>query len=294
MENDPDEIYKKFLNFELDIIGDPISPLPSKFLNLNSVQDQLVTKKISRIFWIHCNIRAYPLTNKWVRQALNLALNRKEIATRAFYKQFAHASPLPFNHTRVQLNLEGDPELAQRLFEKGVRKLGIRKGDFPTLELIHSNLAFEKELADELKRQWKEILGITLITRELSWTDFSAALERGDFQMGGLFRRDLFCHPQYYLNFFQRSPMNPHSLDHPDYERLYQQIDSGEKNGDAIEKIETLLIEEAPVFPLICQNYFGMAQNYIKGFDWSTNGCINLDKVYFDEFTQANNSSMGV
>lgn len=294
MENDPEKICKKFLNRELDMIGDPLSPLSTALLNSDAIQKKQISKQISRIFWIHCNIRSYPLQQKWIRQALNFALNRKKIATKAFYKQLPHTSPLPYTYSQVQFNLEGNPELAQRFFKKGLQELGLKKETFPPLELTHSNLAFEKELADELKKQWNEVLGIRLVTKELPWADFSAALEQGDFQMGGLFRRDLLNHPQYYLNFFQCSSMNPHSLDNAEYERMCHQFDHGQRGSETIREIEKLLIEEAPVFPLVCQNYFGFVQDYLKGFDWSANGCINIDRVYFDEYSETNFSCIDV
>ncbi|MCH9628133.1 MAG: hypothetical protein S4CHLAM2_17860 [Chlamydiales bacterium] len=283
MESDIEKTYEKFANHELDIIGDPLSPLSFSQLEATALKHTLVSKQISRIFWIHCNIHSFPLQNKRIRQALNISLNRKKIATETFYKQLPHSSPLPVEHAHTQLNLEGDPEQARALFTKALQELNMDRESFPPLELIHSNLAFEKNLAAELKKQWKEVLGITLITKELPWNEFSSSLEKGLFQLGGLFRRDLFNHPQYYLNFFRSSSRNPHSLNHEEFENLFNQIDKNQNDLDPIKEIEKLLLDEAPVFPLLCQISYGLAHEHIKGVDWHLNGCLKLDEVFFDQ-----------
>ncbi len=293
MESDIDKTYEKFSNRELDIIGDPLSPLSFSKLEAAASKHTLVSKQISRIFWIHCNIHSFPLNNKQVRQALNIALNRKKIAAETFYKQLPHSSPLPAEHAHTQLNLEGDCAQANHLFTEALRELKMDRNSFPKLELIHSNLAFEKNLAAELKKQWKEALGITLVTKELPWNEFSSALEKGLFQLGGLFRRDLFNHPQYYLNFFRSSPSNPYSLNHEEYERLFNQIDKNQNNLDSIKEIERLLIEEAPVFPLLCQISYGLVQDEVKGVGWHINGCLKLDEVFFDKEISALDPSPG-
>lgn len=280
MEKDAEQAFKMFLNNQLDVIGDPISPLNLKILK--DTEKQLIKKSVSRIFWIHCNTRLFPLQEKLIRQALNLAINRKKIAEEIFYKQQPHCSPLPSPYAHYSLNLEGDPEKAKSLFRQGLKRLNLKKKDFPVLELIHSNLAFEKNLAEELKQTWSHILGIQINTKELPWSDFSSALEKGDFQLGGLFRRNLFNHPQFYLSFFRQSSLNPYSLDNPEYEKLFEQTENSE-NLQAIHAIEQLLIEEAPVFPLISQVYYGLVQQHIAGIRWSPNGCIYLNEIIINE-----------
>lgn len=286
MDSHVPSIYQKFLNKELDIIGDPHSPLSVPYLKSETPHSHRHSLRISRVFWIHCNLKTFPLSNRRVRQALNLALDRHTIAKQTFYQQVPHASPFPIAYGKQQPNLSGEPERAGQIFDLALKELGLTQATFPTLHLTHSNLAFERNLATELQKQWKEKLGVNLLTKELSWTEFSSALEKGDFQLGGLFRRDLFYHPQYYLHLLQGSPSTPYSLKDPEFEELFAEIEGSSLPGPALEKMEQLLIDRAPVFPLLCQVSFGLVQDYLKGVSWSTNGCINLKEVRFDEYIQ--------
>lgn len=281
MESSAEKIYSLYLDGEIDLIGDPLSPLTSAILKQESNNKDLISKEISRIFWIHCNRSIYPLHNKYLRKALNTALNRKKIAYDTFYQQTPTATPLPHSYISSSLNLEGDPELAKHYFQLALKELNLSQNQFPILELIHSNLAFEKNLVAELKKQWGEILGLQINSKELAWNEFSSALEKGNFQLGGLFRRDLFNHPQYYLSFFQSSPMNVHGLDHLEYEMLFRELHQ-KNDRNTLKRIEEILVDETPVFPLLRQVCFGLAHSHIKNVNWYSNGCLNLKEVYFE------------
>lgn len=280
MIRDPQEAYGLFQKGELDLIGDPITPLTPALLKSPEVQQRLQSKPISRVFWIHCNFHTYPLHNSYLRKALSLALNRKRLIETVFVKQIPHLSLLPPKYSSFHGALEGDREKARLYFEKGLEELGIQREAFPKLVMTHSNLSFEKTLMEELAFQWKETLGISIVSRQLPWSEFSSALEKGDFQLGGLFRRDIFNHPMSYLSFFKKSPNNFHSWENREYEKLLKLFS---KEGKNLEKIEKLLTEKAPAIPLVNQNYLFLTNERIKNLHWNENGCIDLKDVRIDE-----------
>lgn len=310
---DPQVAYEMFLKGDLDLIGDPTSPLPPKLLNWLKIQKNLVCKDISRVFWIHCNTHTFPLNNDHLRRALSLCLDRKKIVDKVFIEQIPHASPLPQRYARCQESVEGDVAKARIYFQMALDELNMRVEDFPPLIMTHSNLSFEQPLIEELKRQWKEALGIDLIPRPLPWMEFSSSLERGDFQLGGLFRRDLFNHPLFFLNFFKKSTGNSHSWDNAEYEKLLEKLagnletpvetnkkvhnfDSDAADGASfpnqpvfstsepiVEDLERLLIEKAPVIPLVNQRYLVLIQDRVEGFSWNRDGCFDLTKVRIHE-----------
>ncbi|MFC2049218.1 peptide ABC transporter substrate-binding protein [Chlamydiota bacterium] len=280
---DPYVAYEMFQKGELDFIGDPISPLPPDILKSQEVRERLVKKPVSRIFWIHCNMRTFPLHNRFLRQALSLALNRRQLIETVFIEHTPHFSPLPPRYASVVGNEEGDPEEAMLFFENALKELRLDRSTLPPLTITHSNLSFEKPLIAELQRQWKKALGITVLPQQLPWNDFSAALEKGAFQLGGLYRRDVFNNPLFYLNFFKMSKGNPYRLDNPEYSELLTRFSRGENTPENLQRLETLLCEEMPVIPLVNQSFLALVSPKVKGLEWDENGCLDLQEVTLDE-----------
>ena len=281
MVKDPHLAYEMFKKKELDFLGDPISPLPPELLKKSSIQKNIFNKPVSRIFWLHCNTQTFPLNNVHLRLALHLAINRKKLIKKIFIKQIPQFSLLPPKYSDLKENPANTCDLAKKYFEKALKELGLHENTFPHINIIHSELSFEKPLIDELKKQWKETLGITIISQEMSWGEFSASLQRGDFQMGGLFRRDLFNSPLFYLNFFNPSSDNPYALKNEEYEILLKQFSKNE-DPQTLKKLETLLMENIPAIPLISQCYMALLNPKVKGINWNENGCLNLKEAWID------------
>ncbi len=277
MIRNPAQTYRLFRKGELDLIGDPYSPLPPSFLQKPSIQKQLKKNEISRVFWIHCNHRVFPLHNAHLRRALNVALHRGRLIEKAFFGQLPLFSPLPLQYSSIQGPIEGDPQLARRHFHWALEELGIKKEEFPELVLTHSDLSFEAALFEELRKQWKEVLGISLRAKPLSWSAFSSALEKGEFQLGGLFRRNLYNDPTAFLSFFRNSATNPHRWDNKEYEQLLNKMEMEGRSVEIFRKIEQVLLEQSPVIPIVNQCYLILMNRHLKGLEWNQNGCIEIE-----------------
>lgn len=283
MERDPDVAYKMFLKGDLDFVGDPISPLAPEILRNPEIQKQMVSKSISRVFWIHCNTRSFPLDNVNLRKALSLALDRKKIVEKAFIHQVPHGSLLPPKYATSKGHLEQNVEEARTFFKKALKELKMESETALSLTFNHSDLSFEKKMVEELQRQWKEVLGLNLVPVAITWNDFSASLEKGSFQLGGLFRRDLLNDPVFYFNFFKNSPHNPHRWDHPLYNKLLQEYSQEPHCVEKLQQLERILSDEVPAIALVSQNYLALTNASIQGVSWHENGCLDLKGAFFHE-----------
>jgi ABC-type oligopeptide transport system substrate-binding subunit len=275
-ERDPYTAFEKFQKEELDFIGDPISPMPLDVINCS--EQSIIRQPVSRVFWIHCNLHSFPFYNKALRKALNLSLNRHLIIEKALKNQIPLFSPLPLKYSQTKGYLEGNPNEANRFLKQALHELKFDKDSFPPITFTHSNLSFEKPLVSELARQWKETLGITVVLQELPWYEFSAALEKGDFQLGGIYRRDLFSNPLFYFSFFKQSPQNPYSLDQV-YTRHCELFAQKGNDGAILKQLEGILMEEMPVIPIAQQNYSALVSPKMQDFAREENGCLNLRRI---------------
>jgi oligopeptide transport system substrate-binding protein len=291
------EEFRMFQEDELDWIGDPINPLSVDLLK-SSTSAKLIRKEISRIFWIHCNTATYPLNNVNLRRALYYAIDRNKLIEKNFYGYEPCLSPLPRKYSFISdQSFDQHEAKAKMYFKLALEELNLAGIDvFPVITMIHSDLSFEASLIQELKEQWKSVLNIEVLSRELPWNEYSATLDKGDFQLAGLFRRDLFNHPMSYLSFFKNSRYNPYGWENKDFEILLDKylmendrgIDEAQvlnqKQSDYnLKKIEKLLIEHAPVIPLVNQTYFALTKERINGFDWNLDGSFNLTEVTLNE-----------
>lgn len=286
MVRNPDTAFEMFKRGELDFIGDPISPLAPEIVQNLSHHPHLYSKEVSRIFWIHCNTEVFPLNNAKLRRALSLALNRETIVEKVFIKQIPQSSPLPTKY--ASFKNQWNPTLAQAYFKEALKELKLEPEEFPSIVLTHSDLSFDIPLMEELKKQWKEVLGITIQSKRLPWNEFSAALERKNFQLGGLFRRDFFNDPFFYLGFFKPSSANAHSWENSEYESLLQSCLKTKNREPILKKLELLIMEEAPVIPLVNQRCFALVSERIKGIDWNENGCLDLCNIYISQCKKFN------
>lgn len=280
MIRDPYAAYAQFQQGLIDFIGDPISPLPPDLLFQPEIQQRLLLKPLNRVFWVHCNCISPPLNCADLRRALNYALDRRAIVEKVFPYQTPHLSLLPPQY--ATLSLEDNPKLAEAYLEKSLAELGLSRRELQ-LTLSHSDLSFDRQLAEELKIQWEELLGIRLELRELSWSAFSTTLERGDFQLAGLFRRDVAHHVLSYLEFFTNDPDNPYRIENGEYDRLLQAFYAHPEDQGIVKKLEKLLTDESPVIPLVNQNALALVADRLTGMCWDMNGCLNFDEVVINE-----------
>ncbi len=199
---DPQIAYDLFKGGELDLIGDPISPLPPEMLKSQEIKEDLHHHQISRVFWIHCNFKTFPLHSAHLRRALSLAIDRKRLTERVFIEQIPHISPLPPKYSSFEGPLSGNPEMARSFFEKSLEELGIERKAFPKLVITHSDLSFEKKLMEELIGQWKETLGISIEPRQLQWSEFSSSLEKRGFSIERAFPQRCIQQPDVLFELF--------------------------------------------------------------------------------------------
>lgn len=296
MVRSAEEEYQLFAKGELDLIGDPINPLPKDRLDKLDSSQRLISKEVSRIFWIHCNNSTFPLDNVNLRKALYYAIDRKRLTETLFPGYKPSFSPLPNKYARFQENHEDSCEnIARTFLQKALEELNITKGQLPKIRMTHSDLSFEESLISELKEQWKNVLGLEIHSEELSWNEFSATLDKGDFQLAGLFRRDLLNHPMSYLSFFKNSPYNPYGWENNEFDILLDRylFEGSETSEMHLENdftscrhlmnLEKLLIDKAPVIPLFNQTYFALINERVNGLDWNHDGCFNLTEVSLNE-----------
>lgn len=235
-----------FCTKKLDWLGPPLGYGRSNFSQLGEKIHYLPTTKS---LWYLFNNQIFPFTNHKIRQAFCLAVNRCEIIGTNRDCMLPAYSHLPLNHTELFRGHEGmeeNSERAEQLFKEGLDELGISKREFPQVTVIHYNSEASNRTSHLLKKQWREILGISCRIEPYEFADLFERLGRGEFQVGCFCWISWINDPIYTLNIYRNrdEKLNVFFWEDREYQTL---LDLADHELDLDKRLE-YLHEAAKIF----------------------------------------------
>ncbi|WP_157952494.1 peptide ABC transporter substrate-binding protein [Candidatus Similichlamydia epinepheli] len=238
-----------FESGEIDCIGF-ISLYSEKDIERFSLNRQVVQSGSSVVCAMRINLDERILSSKKIRQALSMALDRKELVktsetiTPPSYRYF----PLPFSDHLPFISLKEDPNEARRLFLEGLQEKGLEMSLFQGFSICC--LPFCRSFAQVIQQQLLKNLGIYVRIILLDSSDYFQRVSSGDFQLALSRFVSSYQDPYSLLDcFFHDRNMNWDSS----YFRLLFQTGlsmEGEEKKACIAEIERHILDELPVIPL--------------------------------------------
>jgi oligopeptide transport system substrate-binding protein len=248
---DANELFKKD---EMDWLGRPLRPWEGYF-NV-APEDHSDAAPLGTI-WCVFNVQRYPFHHLKLRQAFAYAVDRTRLEKACPAAAPAATTALPLSHTQnydASL-IEGDPELALRLFEEALRELGISREDFPVITLIHSGGETRDQVAEFLKESFQDIFNIPIRTESYEFHTLFNKMIRGEYQLAIILWQSWVNDPIYTLNAFsdRANKVNFSKWEHPAFQKLLEQAQSEtdlSKRLTLLKEAEKILMLETPVLPL--------------------------------------------
>ncbi|HZE99634.1 MAG TPA: ABC transporter substrate-binding protein [Planctomycetota bacterium] len=158
-----------------------------------------------------------------------------------------------------------DPKVAQARQLLAAAGFPDGKG-FPKLELLYNTDEYHKQIASAIQEMWRVNLGVGVELRNMEFPLMMGAVQRGDFQIARQGYNGEFSDPLAFLELFtEDSRSNTTGWTSEGYERLVSESNEtadAAKRFDLLARAETLLMEEAPIFPV----FHYVAHNMIKPF----------------------------
>lgn len=270
MVKDPMTAFAMYEKGELDLVGDPFSPLPFDVIPSLENSSQLKSKLISRIFYLLLNTNQYPLCNKSLRRALSLSIDRDQLAEHLFFGEIPSVSSIPttlsfFNDTEFKKS--NSETLA--IFEEALLELGLTRDTFPKLIFSYAELSGQKKLAEFIQEQWKKVLGIEILLECAEWNVHMSKIRKENYQIGTLHLTTLFQDPMFYFDLF-RDKTSLSNYCRWENDRFKQLLTLSECTTDSkmrhcyLKEAEWLLFEEMPVIGLFTQNLQYLIQDSIN------------------------------
>jgi oligopeptide transport system substrate-binding protein len=221
-------------------------------------------------YFYYLNVTRPPLTDKRVRQALAMSVDRRaitETVTRAGeIPAFCFTPPGTAGFTSTT-RLREDPAEARRLLAEA----GYPDGkNFPHLTLLYNTLQSHKAIAEAMQEMWRKNLNINVTLKNQEWSVYLDEMHKTNFDVcRGGWGAD-YVDPSTFLDIFMTDSGNNNTgWSNAEYDRLCRLAAS---TGDtairyaAYQKAEAILSDEMPILPLYVYSNPRLIQPNVQGW----------------------------
>lgn len=238
---------------------------------------------------------AQALKNPKVREALNLALDRKEIVDNVTKgNQIPAGAYVPKGipedksgkdfRNKDYYNPQGDIAKAKQLLAEAGYPDG--KG-FPKLEYLYNTGQNHQNLAQAVQEMWRKNLGINVELKNQEWKVFQKTRTDKNYEIArGGWTAD-YVDPMTFLDMFTKgSGNNDPGYNNPNYDA---KLAAAKKETDPAKRMqlmhdaEDMLMADMPIIPIYFYTNIVCVKDYVKDVHKSPLGFVYFDHTYIDK-----------
>jgi oligopeptide transport system substrate-binding protein len=265
----PDEIHfsmidnestalEMFENGMLDMIGEPLSPLPVDAIATLKKNKRLCKHPCPETTIITFNVTKPPFNNAKIRKAFAYAIHRKDIVNNITQcdEQIATSAIPPIlkcNRARSFFN-DNDVIEARKLLNEGMKESGVVLQDFKKVILHYATSDSNGKIVQAIQQQWAAALGIVIHLENLDHKVLMDKLTKRDFAVAQTFWAAQYNDQMNILERFKFKE-NAKNYSHWENEHYIQLLDqsffqNGEERLATLEKAEEIFLNEMPIAPI--------------------------------------------
>ncbi len=232
--------------------------------------DELHLEPLLATYYYQFNVTRPPFTDKRVRRALAMAIDREGIVrdvTRGGQRPaYAMNYPGTAGYT-ARARLIPDLAEARRLLAEAGYPGG--KG-LPPIELLYNTQANHVSIAEAIQSMWRENLGVEITLQNEEWKVYEDATQHHNFQIARAGWIADYVDPQALLEIFASGSENNFTLwSNPQFDRLLHAAlaagDSPERYED-YQKMDAILVDECPIIPLYYYTFTYALSPKVRGW----------------------------
>ncbi len=224
-------------------------------------------------YFYRFNTKKPGLTDKRVRRALSLAINRNDLVkyvTKANQgPALTFSPPIPGEYVptpRLPSDLSRLAEAKKLLAEAGFPE---GKG-LPTFEVLYNSNALHKKLAEAIQQMWKTNLGLNVTIHNEEWKVALATIKSGNYQISRAGWIGNYIDPNTFLELYlTQSALNQTGWSNAQYDELMAKA-TKEKDAKArfgfMKQAEDILLDEMPIMPIYYYKRNCLKQKKVKGW----------------------------
>jgi oligopeptide transport system substrate-binding protein len=222
------------------------------------------------VYFYSLNVAAAPLSDRRVRQALALAVDRERLTRQVLKggRQPAwHFTPPGTGEYTARGRLRYDPARARALLQEA----GFPGGSgFPAVELLVDAREHHRIIAETVQQMWRQQLGLNITLRQEETQVLNSSKRRMDFQMvRGSWNATTYQDPFYFLGAWQTGGLyNEAKWSHPEFDRQIEATWTNDLRvrAEAFQRAEEIFLEEVPAIPLFFSTQTFLLSPSVKGW----------------------------
>ncbi len=243
------------------------------------------------------NTTRKPLDDVRVRHALSLALDREEITSKILaageLPSYSLVPPGLADYRRQESSHE-DAERARKLLAEA----GFPEGKgFPRIDILYNTHESHQAIAELIRTQWQQVLGISVKTRNEEWASYLSSQRQKKYNVCRRGWIADYADPNTFLDMFVTDgEQNNTGWSNAEYDRLIE--DAGREPDAAkrltlLEKAERILMDELPILPIYSYKSKCMVKPYVRGFYNNALDYHPIRDLWIDHNLQGPNEFMG-
>ena len=272
---------------DVDWIQDPPANLMRELMTSDPPRDDFNPARQFGTYYFKLNVARGPLGDKLVRQALSLALDRKDIIRTAIRgpqePAYSLVPPGVRGYTSPTCPAE-DAELARELLAAA----GFPGGQgFRSIEILYNTREDHKAVAELIRKQWQQTLGITVTLRNEAWPAYQDRLRMIHYDVGRQTWIGDYIDPNTFLDLFvSDNENNQTNWANDEYDRLIADAEAEPDEACRLEilrEAEALLMDEMPLIPIYFYYSRNLIRPYVRGFYNNLQDFHPLHTLWLDE-----------
>lgn len=259
------------------------------------LKDEFPSAPMLTVYFYRLNTNRPGLGDKRVRQALNLAIDKKKICdfvTKAGEVPAATYVPPGMAGYESPPGLEFDPERAKKLLAEAGYPGG--RG-MPPLEILYNDSpVLHRTIAETIQQSWREHLGIDVQLGGLEWGVYLDAQDKLDYYIARAGWIADYPDPNTFLDMFVTGGLqNMTGWGNKDYDAL---IEAAGKESDVPKRMkllrdaEVIFLDEMPIIPMYFYVSKNLVKSHLKGFCNDVQDLHPLNTLEIDRELKAKNT----
>lgn len=272
--NDSEASLQAFKNGEVDITN--ISTEQARqFKN----DDRLWYTNNGATYYMTFNMKNEVLKNKKIRQALTLAIDKKELTEKAMDGIVVPA----YTYTVIDSGIVGVKEdfgkeagevfpkynatKAKELLKEGLKELGLTK--LPKLTYIYNESGSNKIVAEYIQESWRKNLGVDIAVEGMTFKERLGRMESKDYDIAYAGFAGDYADAIAYLERFETTNGNNYSqYVNPKYDAILKQVRTSANQEERVKlmiELEKIIAEDMPVGLLYYGRVTKLVNPRVKG-----------------------------
>ncbi len=237
-------------------------------------------------YFYRMNVTRPPFTDKRVRQAFSLAIDREQLTKNVLKAgepaAFCFTPPNTAGYSSTA-SLTFDIEKARSLLAEA----GFPGGkNLPPVEILYNTSENHKRIAEALQRMWRQSLNADVRLMNQDWKVYLSSLNSLDYSMArSSWIADVLDPVNFLECFLTNGGNNRTGWSSPDFDRLigqsYAEVDEDARRR-LLQGAEAILLDESPIIPIYFYVWKFLKAPEVKGLTPNPLGYLRWTEIYLE------------